>query len=213
MASNAYAAREKINFATMPSPALLTLESEGEEAPGKFGLQYRYFLGAGQITWVDPPIHDLIQQAGAHAGDTIRVSRHESRNGNRRGPLLWSIHMATKREDEPPEADEFDRHLQSQPQPAAQARPTQPQAAPPTRATASRQPAAPTPPAAAPAATEAHPVSASAQLALALTEAIDAARSAESYAEAHGTRISFGPEDIRAMALSIYIGATRTGGR
>jgi hypothetical protein len=42
--------------------------------------------------------------------------------------------------------------------------------------------------------------------------AVDAARTAESYAEAHGSRIVFSGEDIRAMGLSIYIGATRPGG-
>jgi hypothetical protein len=44
-------------------------------------------------------------------------------------------------------------------------------------------------------------------MAAALAAAVDAAATAESYAEAHGKRITFSSEDIRAIAATIYIGA------
>jgi pyruvate/2-oxoglutarate dehydrogenase complex dihydrolipoamide acyltransferase (E2) component len=204
MATNgSYQAREKVSFATMQSPALLTLESDGEEQPGRAGLQYRYFLGGGKIAWVDPPIHDAIQQSGAHAGDTIKVARHETRNGNRRGPLMWSVHLHTQQQDEPPAAAQEATRMRQPPPMYAEAAPARPAA----RQSASPAPA-PQPAAPAQATAEQSPLSSrSTAMAAALVAAVDAARTAESYSEAHGTRIVFSSDDIRAMAATIYIGA------
>ena len=41
---------------------------------------------------------------------------------------------------------------------------------------------------------------------------IDAALAAEQYASAHGLSIRFGSEDLRAMALSLFIQHARDGG-
>ena len=46
----------------------------------------------------------------------------------------------------------------------------------------------------------------------ALTASIDAALEAEHYASAHGLSIRFGSEDLRAMALSLFIQHAREGG-
>jgi len=46
----------------------------------------------------------------------------------------------------------------------------------------------------------------------ALTASIDAALAAEQYASAHGLSIRFGSEDLRAMALSLFIQHARDGG-
>ena len=46
----------------------------------------------------------------------------------------------------------------------------------------------------------------------ALTTSIDAALAAEQYASAHGLSIRFGSEDLRAMALSLFIQHARDGG-
>jgi hypothetical protein len=205
--------REKISFATMTSPAMLTLESEGKEAPGRFGLQYLYFFDRGRVSWVEPEIHDKIQQSGAHAGDTIKVARHETRVGNRRGPLAWTVHLQTQQQDEPPEAaEEADRRMHQPPpmyqEPTAPARPAASQPAPQSRPLASQPaPRTATTPAQG-AAAEQHPLSTrTAAMAAALAAAVDAAATAESYAEAHGKRITFSSEDIRAIAATIYIGA------
>jgi hypothetical protein len=42
-------------------------------------------------------------------------------------------------------------------------------------------------------------------LSAALASAIDATATADSYADAHGRRVTFSSEDIRAFGLSIYI--------
>jgi hypothetical protein len=41
---------------------------------------------------------------------------------------------------------------------------------------------------------------------------IDAAVEAEQYASAHGLSVRFGSEDLRAMALSLFIQHARDGG-
>ena len=46
----------------------------------------------------------------------------------------------------------------------------------------------------------------------ALMSSIDAALAAEQYASAHGLSIRFGSEDLRAMALSLFIQHARDGG-
>jgi hypothetical protein len=46
----------------------------------------------------------------------------------------------------------------------------------------------------------------------ALISSIDAALAAEQYASAHGLSVRFGSEDLRAMALSLFIQHARDGG-
>ena len=53
---------------------------------------------------------------------------------------------------------------------------------------------------------------AEAALRAALTASIDAALAAEQYASEHGLSIRFGSEDLRAMALSLFIQHARDGG-
>ena len=46
----------------------------------------------------------------------------------------------------------------------------------------------------------------------ALMASIDAALAAEQYASAHGLSVRFGSEDLRAIALSLFIQHARDGG-
>src|ERR1035441_5762129 len=113
--TNGNGLREKITLGSLPANTanMLTLESEGIEQTGRTGLQYRYMLSGGKIMWVEPGQHDMIQRTGAGEGDTIKIVKRETRNGNRKGPLDWQITLASQQEDEPPAArDAFDAHLQ-----------------------------------------------------------------------------------------------------
>ncbi len=56
------------------------------------------------------------------------------------------------------------------------------------------------------------PRSAQATLRAALSASIDAAIEAERYASEHGLSVRFGSEDLRAMALSLFIQHARDGG-
>ena len=216
--TNVRGMREKINLGTLAlnTPHALTLEGDGGvETPGQWGTQYRYMWSGNRISFVDPVIHELIQAQGACDGDSIKFWRLETRSGNRRGPVQYRVELVNTADDA---SDYADKPLASQPKPAAAAaagRAPAPAARPAAPATA--------PPAATPAAsprqeqaTEAtHSVAATdtARLSAALVAAVDAAATAESYAEAHSRRVTFTSEDLRAMALTIYIGAARNGGR
>ena len=225
--TNGTGLREKITLGSLPTNTanMLTLESEGVAQTGRTGLQYRYMLSGGKIMWVEPAQHDLIQRTGAGEGDTIRVLKRETRNGNRKGPLDWQITLASEQEDEPPAAqDAFDAHLQetlrgnATPQARPQlspdttvhdrtpARPAAPVQAPPAAASAT------TPRASEQATAASNSVATlpahTSMLSGALVAAVDAATTAESYAEAHNRRVTFTSEDLRAFALSIYISLT-----
>lgn len=211
--TNVRGMREKINLGTLAlnTPHALTLEGDGGvETPGQWGTQYRYMWSGNRISFVDPVIHELIQAQGARDGDGIKFWRLETRSGNRRGPVQYRVELVNTADDA---SDYADKPLASQPKAAAAATPASPQPA--------ARPAAPAtaPPAAATAtsprqeqATEAtHSVAATdtARLSAALVAAIDAANTAESYGEAHSRRVTFTSEDLRAMALTVYIGARR----
>lgn len=202
--TNGNGLREKITLGSLPVnvPNYLTLDSTGVAQEGKTGLQYRYMLNGNRITWVDPAQHDLIQRTGAQEGDTIQVIKRETRNGNRKGPLDWQITLASEQEEEPPDA--FDQHMAATAPRAAppQARPAAPVQAPPATAAATSPRHEPATAATASVATLPSHTS---MLSGALVAAIDAANTAESYAEAHSRRVTFTSEDLRAMGLSIYI--------
>jgi hypothetical protein len=199
--------REKINLGTLSlnTPHAFTLDGDGGiETPGTWGTQYRYMWRGNQISFVDPVIHELIQAQGARDGDSIKFWRMETRNGNRRGPVQYRIDMVNT-------ADAGDY--------AAQPRAAAAPASPPAPARPAAPAITPAPQAAAPAASPrveqeaeaTHSVAATdtARLSAALVAAVDAANTAESYAEAHSRRVTFTSEDLRAMALTVYIGGQR----
>ena len=207
--TNVRGMREKITLGTLPmnTPHAFTLEGDGGvETQGNWGTQYRYMWSGNRISFVDPVIHQMIQDVQARDGDSIKFWRLETRNGTRRGPVQYRIELINTADA----GDYADKQLASQPKAAAAAAPASP---PPARPAA---PAiTPAPQAAAPAAspreeqaTAATPSVATTQaapLSAALVAAIDAAATAESYAEAHSRRVTFTSEDIRALAITAYI--------
>jgi hypothetical protein len=178
--------REKIAFqANMPT--LLTLDhSDGQPCAGRFGEQYMYtFDGGKKIAWLDPDVRKAILATGAGAGDQIFVTRNETREGNRKH-VTWNVERV---EDEPAQA------------------PARPASKPP--ATCTRPgPDAPRPTASAPQASSSNGA-ARAALADALAIAIDVAAEAEQLASRKGLAVRFQAEDIRALALTVYIGSSR----
>jgi hypothetical protein len=175
--------REKIEFPTnQPVIVKLDFDAEGVLKPGKFGDQYMYTCDDdARIMFVDPPVREAILRTGAQAGDEIAITRREVREGNKRA-VRWEV--AKVEEEPPPPADP----PPPPPQPARTA-PAAPAPAP--------QPAA----AAAPGA---------AQLADAITAAIDAAVVTERHAAQRGLALRWTSEDVRAMALSLYIDSRRS---
>jgi hypothetical protein len=213
--------REKINLNSLSlnTPHTFTLEGDGGvETPGTWGTQYRYAWDGNRISFVDPAVHELIQAQGAHAGDSIRFWRMETRNGSRKGPVQYRIELVNTADgsddgtgipNDPippgrrtlaPETKANDRtpawvqpkqaEPASQPAPLASAPQTLPRVEQATETTSTVQQRE------------------AARLSACLAAAIDATATAESYAEAHGRRVTFTSEDLRALAITSYINAT-----
>ncbi len=177
--------REKIAFQAN-LPTLLTLDHpDGQPCAGRFGEQYMYtFDGGTKIAWLDPEVRNAILATGAGQGDQIFVTRNETRDGNKKR-VTWN---AERVEEEP----------------RAQPAPT-----PKPPATCTRPgPDAPRPTAPAPQASSGNSA-ARAALADALAIAIDVAAEAEQLASRKGLAVRFAAEDIRALALTVYIGSSR----
>jgi hypothetical protein len=209
--SNMRGMREKVNLGSLAVnlPHAFTLDGDGGiETPGQWGAQYRYMWDRNRISFVDPVIHQLIQAQRACDGDTIKFWRLETRSGNRRGPIQYRVELVNTADAaayaaQPGDTSGIKDDPVPPPRQAARAAPAitpAPQAAAPAASPREEQ---------ATAATASVPATEAAKLSAALVAAVDAAATAESYAEAHSRRVTFTSEDLRAMALTIYIGSQR----
>jgi hypothetical protein len=176
--------REKIAF-TFNLPYEVTLEGQGVEQEGRNGPEYRYFLSGRRIMWVPPEAHALIQRAtgGEPTGESFEITRHKTGKDS----ATWEVvHL----DDSAPEVA-----YAPPPAPAEQrkASPLAPPASPP------------------PAPAEAANGPMSSTLYTALCAAIRTAAAAEKFAQSIGRQVAFETADIRAMAATLYIGATEGG--
>jgi hypothetical protein len=187
--------KERVVFeANVPVTATLAY-ADGLKVQGRFGDQVMYSLTDGRVMYVPPMVRDKLVELGIRQNEPFAIWRAERREGNRRF-VDWVV------------------------QPDGSATPVQ-------RATAhsdasgspvnggsgarvkldgngngnGKQASAPT-----------KLGTAETALRAALTASIDAALAAEQYASAHGLSIRFGSEDLRAMALSLFIQHARDGG-
>ena len=188
--------REKVTFETnLPQTLILEFDPPSEPREGRFGPQFMYFMGGGRILWADPPLHAAIVKSGAGAGEEIAVCKRESRPWpGAKKHTAWEVETAATAARRAPEAI------------AATAAPTpQPAAATPPAATPAAPHAAPTPAKRAPA-TPAVEISGRISgnlMTAALQQALEACEQS-GFSDAR-------PDDVRALAITIYI--TATGGR
>ena len=189
--------KERVVFeANVPVTATLAY-SDGLKVQGRFGDQVMYSLSDGRVMYVPPIVRDKLVELGIRQNESVALCRAERREGNRRF-IEWVVqpndsaappHGATGHTDTPRPAVNGDTGA---------------------RVTASGygngnvhgKPAS-------------APISsgtAETALRAALTTSIDAALAAEQYASAHGLSVRFGSEDLRAMALSLFIQRARDGG-
>jgi hypothetical protein len=151
-------------------------------------LQYMYTVNddAGLI-YLPANARQQLLRTGAQAGDSVEIVK--MKNG-------WDIRVVSDTEEQPQQQQRAAARGNAYRQPAApQSRSAQP--------TAQAQPPRP-------AANGVHPVGQ--QLAGCLRAAIDAATEAEGYAKGKNFPLEFTSEDIRAMAVSVFIGQQRNGG-
>lgn len=160
----------------------------GAETRGKFGVDYRFDValdGVDYSLYLPMPALVAVQRAGVQDGDTVEIVKNK-REGQQE---TWSV-----------------RRVEWNAQPHGVAVMPQPRPALPAR-----QPAVqPYPRQSAPPAQQPKPLGTEDILTRCITTAIDAAVIGEKHAHAKGmTDLAFTSEDIRAMALSIYINKSR----
>jgi hypothetical protein len=188
--------KEKVVFQTnVPVTAALAY-SDGMKVEGRYGDQVMYSLTDDRVMYVPPIVRNKLADLGIGQNDPFSICKVEQRDGNRRY-IEWVVKRL----------------------PAAQP------------STGESAPAGTPPPATPPAATGAAAPGngngkpngktagassgshgAQASLRSALAASIDAAIEAERYATEHGLSVRFGSEDLRAMALSLFIQHARDGG-
>jgi hypothetical protein len=188
--------KEKIVFQTnVPVTAALAYP-DGMKVEGPHGDQVMYSLIDERVMYVPPIVRDKLVELGIRQNDPFSICKAELHDGNRRS-IQWTVKRI------PPELPNTGDPGQAGTPPPAVAAATTTVAVPgngngkPNGKTA--------------AASNGSQV-AQATLRSALAASIDAAIEAEHCATEHGLSVRFGSEDLRAMALSLFIQNARNGG-
>ena len=187
--------KEQVAFeANVPVTAALAY-ADGLKVQGRFGDQVMYSLTDGRVMYVPPVVRDRLVELGIRQNEPFAICRAERREGNRR-----FVDWVVQPDDSAATAQSATANSDAQGSPVngdngARVRPNgngngngKSASMPASAGTAERA------------------------LRAALTASIDAALEAEQYASAHGLSIRFGSEDLRAMALSLFIQHARDGG-
>ena len=178
--------KERVMFQTNVPVTVALAYPDGVEVEGRYGDQVMYTLADERVMYVPPIVRDKIRDLGIRQGQTITICRAERRDGNRRF-LEWLVeHQAVTSEAIGAQATTND---------APRLNGTLPERPQPVPNGTARQPQGP-----------------AAALRSALAVSIDAAIAAEQYACSKGLSVRFGSEDLRAMALSLFIQHARDGG-
>jgi hypothetical protein len=189
--------KERVVFeANVPVTATLAY-ADGLKVQGRFGDQVMYSLTDGRVMYVPPVVRDKLVELGIRQHEPFAICRAERREGNRRF-VDWVVEpevsaappqIVTAHGDTPGSPMNGDNGARVKPNGNGNGNGNGKSASVPTK-------------------------SGTAETALraALTASIDAALAAEQYASAHGLSIRFGSEDLRAMALSLFIQHARDGG-
>jgi len=188
--------KEKVMFQTnVPVTAALAYP-DGMKVEGRYGDQVMYSLIDERVMYVPPIVRDKLVELGIRQNDPFSICKAEQRDGNRRS-IQWTVKRIPP--EQPSTSDAVHSGLPS---------PVVASAAPgvtvpgngngkPNGKTAGEL-------------NGSHVAHASLRSALAAS--IDAAIEAEHYATEHGLSVRFGSEDLRAMALSLFIQTARNGG-
>lgn len=227
--------REKVTFPANATQ-FVTLEfDDGQEVAGRAGPQAQYFLVDNRIMWVDPEISEAIWNTGARAGDTVAITKRETHADGKKA-VQWEVAMVEDETEQPAPRNEPDEraaaYVRAMPQ-APRAAATPAPASDPAIWRPGSTPASPPDPRieelrnllTRPAATAqegicwgkpedqatdtAAKTNAPNQMAACMCAAIRAASYAEQFGARIGKTVAFSTDDIRAMANTLYISASR----
>ena len=188
--------KEKVVFQTnVPMTAALAY-SDGLKVEGRYGDQVMYSLTDERVMYVPPIVRDKLIELGIQQSDPFSICKAERRDGNGRF-IEWAVKRI-----QPEHPSTSDTAHSEAPTPGVA--PTAIKSF--VAGNGSGKPNGKT----AGASNGSHTGQASLRAALAAS--IDAAIEAERYATEHGLSVRFGSEDLRAMALSLFIQHARDGG-
>ena len=190
--------REKVRFTTNVPFIVLLEQVEGREATSSYnGREYRYNVVQHRrphILYLPPEGANALRRAAPNVGDEVELLK-----AIRDGQPEWSARVLSDAQ-EPLPSQEQAREVQA-PAPHYSGQPERP-SAPHSSAPAKPQTDG---------SARSGPRS-TAQLATrCMFVAFDVMMATEQYAASKGVTLEFNEEDIRALALSIYIGKTREG--
>jgi hypothetical protein len=189
--------KERVVFeANVPVSAMLAY-ADGLKVQGHFGDQVMYSLTDGRVMYVPPIVRDKLVELGIRQNEPFAICRAERREGNRRF-VDWVVEAnssAVPSQGAAAYSDAPGSHVNGDSIARVKANGN-------GNGNGNGKTAC------------ARAILGSAETALraALTASIDAALAAEQYASAHGLSVRFGSEDLRAMALSLFIQHARDGG-
>jgi hypothetical protein len=176
--------RERIAFQTNVPVSVALAYADGLQVEGRFGDQIMYTLADERVMYVPLAVRTKLVELGIQPREPFTICKAERKDGNRRF-IEWQV----KKESDSHEINSSDLPPSETPPP-------------PVNGKANGH-AAPKP-------SNGH-VTLS-HLEQALTASIDAAIAAEQYAATKGFSVRFGSEDLRAMALSLFIQHSREAG-
>jgi len=192
--------KDRVVFQTnVPVTAALAYP-DGIKVEGRFGDQVMYSLSDERVMYVPPIVRDKLVDLGIQRNEPFSICKAEQRNGNRRF-IEWMVNRLEPEQPGMHKAENGDK-----PMSAAMSLATDSAASCAAVIGSNGKSNGK--------GTDAGNGSrtAGASLHAALVVSIDAAIAAEHYASAKGLSVRFGNEDLRAMALSLFIQHARDGG-
>jgi hypothetical protein len=191
--------KERVVFeANVPVIATLAY-SDGMKVQGRFGDQVMYSLADGRVMYVPPIVREKLVELGIRQNEPFAICRAERREGNRRF-IDWVVQRngtSPPYDVATPLANVQTGHTANNAS-SVQSASGNGNRVPDGNGKSTGPPVGTT--------------AAQSALRSALMASIDAALAAEQYASAHGLSVRFGSEDLRAMALSLFIQHSRDGG-
>jgi len=187
--------KERVVFeANVPVTATLAY-ADGLKVQGRFGDQVMYSLTDGRVMYVPPLVRDKLVELGIRQNEPFAICRAERREGNRRF-VDWVVQPDSSAA--PAQSATVHGDPPGSPADGGSGARVKPNGNGNGNGKAANTPI--------------KFGTAETALRAALTASIDAALAAEQYASAYGLSIRFGSEDLRAMALSLFIQHARDGG-
>jgi hypothetical protein len=188
--------RDKVTFATnVPQEVVLAFD-EGKEINGQFGDSVMYTLEGERVMFVPPIVRDRLDKLGVGRGEPVIICKAEVVNGTRRR-VEWKVERGEASESL---ATALAPRASSAPVPVLVPASAQPKPSTPALQNGNGHALAPAAPA-------------ESLLESCLVQAMIAAMRAEKAGQGIGCTLRFNSEDVRAMALTLYIQTARGGAR